>query len=402
MSIPTSPEFPLSDPLTGDTWFRWLIPAWFGVAAIGAILLATVGSAAGNEMPPDKALFTAFNAITLTGFAGAGAENLVTAGHVVVLLLTLFGTFAALVAGAGLASRVLGVELSSRRIVKGALFLLAVAIFGAMMIAPRAGILWGLQLGIGALGNSGMAWMSPPPIQTWPVQLVLLPLAIAGGLGIPILLAVYDWLIRRLAIPRLVMVSLQVTSGLYLVGTLGLVAILYVVLHGMNATVGAAGWVSASTASIDARSLGMGFEPLSIWPRIVPWLLMPLMLIGVCPGGTGGGLLTMTPAIILSKLPRILRGQIAGRWFGVALIWTMVYCGVIAIVTALLVATAPQIAGDRLLFLAISAVGTVGLSHEPVSLVGPPLHILTLAMIFGRIAPLAMLWWMGRGENGDD
>ena len=67
-----------------------------------------------------------------------------------------------------------------------------------------------------------------------------------------------------------------------------------------------------------------------------------------------------------------------------------------------LAAGQPQMPADRLIFLTISAVSNVGLSHDPISIVGPGLFLLSLLMLAGRLAPLAVLWWMARSMRGED
>jgi Trk-type K+ transport system membrane component len=54
----------------------------------------------------------------------------------------------------------------------------------------------------------------------------------------------------------------------------------------------------------------------------------------------------------------------------------------------------PQREGDRLLFLAVSALSNVGLSHDPVSMTSAGLDVLLAAMLLGKLVPLGMLWWM--------
>ena len=60
----------------------------------------------------------------------------------------------------------------------------------------------------------------------------------------------------------------------------------------------------------------------------------------------------------------------------------------------LLVWTVPDLPADRSLFLAVSAVSNVGLSHDPIGITGPGLYVLSTLMLAGRVAPLLVLWWM--------
>jgi Trk-type K+ transport system membrane component len=54
------------------------------------------------------------------------------------------------------------------------------------------------------------------------------------------------------------------------------------------------------------------------------------------------------------------------------------------------------------LFLAVSAASNVGLAHEPVSMAGPGLVILSAAMLLGRVLPIAILWWQAATSREAD
>ena len=53
----------------------------------------------------------------------------------------------------------------------------------------------------------------------------------------------------------------------------------------------------------------------------------------------------------------------------------------------------PDLEPDRLMFLATSAASNVGLSHNPVAVVGSGSIVLTITMFLGRLLPLGILWW---------
>jgi Trk-type K+ transport system membrane component len=66
----------------------------------------------------------------------------------------------------------------------------------------------------------------------------------------------------------------------------------------------------------------------------------------------------------------------------------------LAITMMMLLITEPQMPADRLLFLSFSAVGNVGLSHDPLTVSDGGLYVLSASMLAGRIAPVLILWWM--------
>jgi Trk-type K+ transport system membrane component len=124
------------------------------------------------------------------------------------------------------------------------------------------------------------------------------------------------------------------------------------------------------------------------------WVLMLLMAVGGVSGAAAGGIKLTTLWAIFTGTRTTLRGGAPGRVFSIALLWIAIY-GLLAFVTVLcLLATEPGQPGDRLLFLVISAVSNVGLAQNPVSIVKEGMFVLCVAMLLGRILPLAILWWV--------
>jgi trk system potassium uptake protein TrkH len=377
----------------------WLLPLWMLSIGFGVLLLRSVGSTRGNELPADRAIFAAVNAATLTGFSGAGTETLQPAGRVVILLLTLVGAAFAFIAGGCLVSRAVGFNYSEGRIARATLVALALVLLGGtpMFASTSVGLAEAAQLAVGSFANCGIAWGNASAATSWRAMLILLPLAVLGGLSMPVLLNVLDALRGRDAIHPYTDVVARTTAGAYLIGTLLIAAI--GLASGERG--GAAALAAASAVSIDARSLGMAIAPPLVWPAAVAWVAILLMLVGAAPGSAGGGLGVTTIPLLHAGLRRAFAGEPSGRPFGIAVVWIAIYLAAALLVTVALVASAPQVPGDRLAFMAVSALGTVGLSHDPVSVVGAPLHALTLAMLFGRLAPLAVLWWVARGATSE-
>jgi Trk-type K+ transport system membrane component len=91
-----------------------------------------------------------------------------------------------------------------------------------------------------------------------------------------------------------------------------------------------------------------------------------------------------------------LRGRSPGRGFGIAVVWIVSYVIVITLAMFVLLQSDPDQPMDRLLFLSVSAMSNVGISHEPVSIVGTGLHVLSIVMLIGRLAPVFVLWWVAK------
>jgi trk system potassium uptake protein TrkH len=151
----------------------------------------------------------------------------------------------------------------------------------------------------------------------------------------------------------------------------------------------------ASRQTINARSAGF---PFALGPGVVQWATILLMIIGASSAGTAGGVKVTTLATIAGGTRRALRGgdeRAEGlRPSAIALIWLGIYLLLLTASALTLVATEPQMHADRLLFLAASGLGNVGLSHDPVSLSETGWYVLSATMLVGRVAPVMILWWM--------
>jgi Trk-type K+ transport system membrane component len=155
-------------------------------------------------------------------------------------------------------------------------------------------------------------------------------------------------------------------------------------------------FLSASAASINARGGGFPIEYAGALPRMMPWVLILLMMIGGNSAGTAGGLKATTVVELVNGVRAALRGRRVRRSFGVAAAWAMIYLGIVLVGFLLLVWRVPDVTADRALFLAVSAVSNVGLSHDAIAVTGTGLYVLSTLMLAGRIAPLLVLWWMVR------
>lgn len=168
---------------------------------------------------------------------------------------------------------------------------------------------------------------------------------------------------------------LGVVSKVILRTTLAVVLIAFVVIFLTDRTLEAlplrehalSAFFQAMTAS---TTVGFNTYPIGGLELSSVVILMLLMIVGASPAGTGGGLRTTTFAALWGLVRATLKGRTTVLFFGhevpqakvqtasAALVY---YCGLIlsAMVLLTLVETAPF---EALLFEAISALGTVGLS----------------------------------------
>jgi trk system potassium uptake protein len=157
--------------------------------------------------------------------------------------------------------------------------------------------------------------------------------------------------------------------------------------------------VLGSAESLNSRTLGLPLGSFGSLSRASQWVVLVLMMIGGNPASTAGGIKTTTLFILARDSARLIRGEDVGRLYGFAVAWCGTYLLAIAATTLLLIGLWPEVPADRLLFMAVSAIGNVGTSHEPISFGGAGLHVLTFAMLFGRFAPLALLYWAARNTE---
>jgi trk system potassium uptake protein TrkH len=318
--------------------------------------------------------------------------------------LTLVGALTTLIIGGLAACRILRMPHTISQIVWAALtaVLLSTLAGGAALTSASGSVLESIFNAASSFGNSGL-WIGRFPSTTGAsTYLILLPLVILGGLGLPVLIEISDRIFGGPTLSRHSRVVLTLTAGFYIVGLVALVVAQAPAAWG-------GGWfawrntlASCSVQSVNARSAGLPFEPPAVFTAAGQWLLMLLMLIGASPAGTGSGLKTTTVWQLARSVPDLLRGRPVHRATGIAAVWVISFLSVLGIGILVLSMLEPQIAPDRLLFLACSAMGNVGLSHDPVSTTGPGLLVLSLLMLAGRLGPLAILWWMAETTTGAD
>jgi Trk-type K+ transport system membrane component len=129
-------------------------------------------------------------------------------------------------------------------------------------------------------------------------------------------------------------------------------------------------------------------------------LMIALMAIGAGPVSTGGGIKTVTFAVLLVTLRAMVTGregvEVAGRSLPRVIVRTAISVFVLYVLAAMttmfvLSISDPEVdSGDRL-FEAVSALSTVGLSTGITAGLSPAGKItLCLAMFVGRVGPLAL------------
>ena len=384
-----------------------LMLAFLAMIALGYGAFRRPGSMAdGSPMNVDRAIFMSINAATLTGFPMTiPIETYNPPAQAMVLVLTISGSLASLMIGGLAVARLLEMHYSIKRVLMAALIAetVAVGLGTAMTASADRSMLASATLAASAFGNSGLVIGSAGAIDHWLTHL-LLPLALLGGLGLPVLIELYDWMANRREISFYSRSVLVLSAALYVLGAAAIIAVnrpekrsekpATELTERLTAqTVWKARVLRGAVASANARTAGLPFEYAGAWPRAMQWVVIVLMFIGASPASTGGGLKTTT-LYELGRGARVaLDGRAPGRIMGVAIAWTLLYTAMIVVTMTLLLRTQAALPGDRALFLTVSAAANVGLTPDPISITGEGLYTLCGAMFFGRFVPWIILWW---------
>lgn len=382
------------------TLFIWLICGYLLLLPLGNIALyASSTLAAGNELTADRARFAVVNALTLTGFqSGISIETYPWPGQVVILLLTLTGTAFSMIAGGLAVVRIAKLPFDDGQVVRAGLTACAaMTVLGTLPLMESGGTLLGaLMLSAGSLGNSGLYLGRLPAMAGWQTHLVILPLAVIGTLGLPVLMELYDLVLRRRPLSFYSRTVLWLTGLFYIAGFALLLVLRWMSAPSLSGSAQdtASFIASASVASINSRTLGLPFEYAQDFPRAMRWGVVLLMIVGGSPASAAGGLKTTTLYELVRNTWLILAGQQPARAMGFAVVWVASYIGLVVLAFLSLLLADPQLSAERAFYEVVSAVSNAGLSYDRIFTVSPGLDVLTVAMLMGRVVPLLILWWM--------
>ena len=239
-----------------------------------------------------------------------------------------------------------------------------------------------------------------------PTNLTIGGLIVLGGIGFVVIgdfyQALRDRLFRRVKRRHKFRIQSRLalgwTGGLILIGT----GLIYWIEHGRTLDnmsydhallVSLFQSVSTRTAGFNSCSIG-ALQPVTLFIFII------LMFIGACPGGTGGGIKTTTPAVlwavIRSGFHRRTQTELYRRSIPIEVVQkaAMVLCASLLLVCGalcLMLVLEPDKDFMDLFFETVSAFGTVGLSTGITDALSPGGRMLiTLLMFIGRLGPLTI------------
>ncbi len=272
-------------------------------------------------------------------------------------------------------------------------------------------ILFGLKqsifLAVSAFCNAGFALNSDNLISYNSDSIIILTvsfLIIFGGIA-PVIAITLPKLLKGEKPSPVAKIVFNTTTALLIIGTVFILISSYDgILKNMTFS---DKLLNAFFQSVSARTAGFSSIDLSSIPCVSYLTLVILMIIGGSPGGTAGGIKTTTFAILIITSYNIFAGRkniIRNReisheivYKAIALIF--VYLFIIMISCSLLLTT-QILPHEKLIFEAVSAMGTVGLSMgitSQLDVFGKIVIILT--MFLGRVLPAMVIYYLNSKNN---
>jgi Trk-type K+ transport system membrane component len=150
--------------------------------------------------------------------------------------------------------------------------------------------------------------------------------------------------------------------------------------------------------AVTTRTAGFNIAPMTELAPVVIVILLPLMWIGASPGSTGGGIKTTTFSIALLTLFNLMKGKEKVEIFKREISQDSIKKALMVILSSilflgfsviLLIWLEPDKEAMNLIFEAVSALGTVGLSMDVTGHLGSGGKVIIISLMFiGRIGVL--------------
>ncbi|MDP9475324.1 MAG: TrkH family potassium uptake protein [Actinomycetota bacterium] len=410
---------------------RLIVLAFAALVLIGTLLLKI--PAANNGISWMDAFFESVSAVTVTGLqAVVPAEDFTPLGQAILAGLIQLGglgimtlaTVGALLIGRRMGFRDLLVvreELASpdsprnvlRLVGQVALITILVEAVGVVILTVRFAV---AGHGVGSLGlglfhsiaafcnagfdifEGGMATYAGD----WTVNLTLIYLIIAGGLGFPVLVNLYYYRrVRRLTLQsKLVLIT---SAVLVVVGVLSVALLEWTNPRTLGGEPLGTKVLMSLFQGVSPRTAGFATVTYSEMRDPTLMVQMALMFIGTAPVSTGGGIKVTTVALLFLILLSQVRGHEDISAFGRRIprsliaksVTVMTLSTLLVVGAALALMISAKVSLLTSLFEITSAFGTVGLSLGPgyglATELGPFGKILlALVMFAGRVGPITL------------
>lgn len=411
---------------------RRVVAAFAMAVGIGTgALMLPVSSRTGEVTDVFDALFTATSAVCVTGLTVVDtATHWSLFGQIAILVMIQLGGLGIMISAAtiglvlarklSVAGRLNAVteanvvEFSDVRGLARNIVVISLVIEAVTFALLFTRFLWGYGYGVGeaawlglfhavsSFNNAGFALFSDNLIGFAADPFICLPICAAiiiGGLGFPVLVQLRREFRHPLRWTMNTRLLLSVSIVLLIAGTLYITVLEWSNPRTLGAYDPAARILIGFFQSVQTRTAG--FNSVDIGQmHDETWVGMDvLMYIGGGPAGTAGGIKVTTFAVLFFILLTELRGEASVHIFGKRLsravhrqaisVVLLSIAFVMASVIALMVITGHPF--DKVLFEAVSAFGTVGLTTGiTYDLPWPAELILSLLMFVGRLGPLTI------------
>ncbi len=409
---------------------KTIILGFLLLIAAGTLLLWAFNSRSPVPLNFLDALFTSTSAVCVTGLIVVDTgKDLTLASQWVVMLLIQLGGLGVMTAATTtmvlLGHRIkirerilftggLGIDTPSGavklifRILFITLIIEAAAVIPLVFVLSRSmgaseALFHGIFHSVSAFCNAGFSTL-PGGLEGFANQYILpgtvMILIVTGGLGFLVIGELWLHLTERTRLSPHAVLVLQVSSILILAGT--------VLFFLSDRTAGLSPlslplkvW-NALFQSVTARTAGFNTIPLRATSSLGIFLLSLLMIIGASPGSTGGGIKTTTAGVLFFSSLSEIQGRravyrnrtIADENIRRALAISFLY--LLTVLTGvILLSLFEELPFRTLLFEAISAMGTVGLSLGITPSLSPPGKIVIILLMFwGRVGILTFIFGM--------
>ncbi len=260
---------------------------------------------------------------------------------------------------------------------------------------------------VSAFCNAGFALFSDNLASyagDFPINLTITTLIILGGIGFTVVASVINMNLFRKG-PKRVLSLLPVHTRLVVFITVllilgGTILIFFFEYDNKLLDLPLQEKLLASYfQSVTTRTAGFNTIDIGGLKAATLFIMVLLMFIGASPGGTGGGIKTTTFGVLALSLRAMLLGRKEVEVYGRTIPQTVVYksiaigflsAGFLSIILILLLSV-EKASFIQLLFEAVSAFGTVGLSTGITSaLTSVGKFLLCIAMFVGRVGPLTL------------
>lgn len=418
---------------------RTICLGFLAVITVGTVLLMLpISTTEGTWNNWIVALFTATSAVCVTGHIVVDTATYFSSwGHFFILALIQVGglgymtatTFLLLVLGRRfrLKDKIAIQQALDRRGIQGAreiirsvialtlIFEITGLFIMVSVFAPQHGLARGLWLAlfhsVSAWNNAGFSLFSDNMVsyQANPVINFVVPaLIIFGGIGYDVLLESFMLIRDRIQRnPRCIVLSLNfkvatvITLILLMVGTIG---ILLAEIHNPD-TLGpmtwSTRWMTAWFQSVVPRTAGFNSIDVGKMTTSSLFLTIMLMFIGGSPGGTAGGMKTVTLGVLASCTQAVLRDrdevilfrrEVPASLLRKAIAVTFGSLAAVIVMTMLISISDPNVDFIRVLYEVVSAFCTVGLSTGiTADLSDFAKLVLVATMYIGRVGVLVLV-----------